>query len=467
MDDSNPIEVCTTHQGRPPFVSAEQFRATVARAADTWNQVGAAIGVRYTGDCPDGAQWAFNNDRNEIGWDTRRVVSGTEAGLTRGSWAVLPGGQKEFVETDILISARDVAGIPVVCFESVVIHEIGHAIGFGHSDRRGDMMYPSFDPRDITTCPLQPSESERSRLQELYGVNHRPALDPLEERTVGPGGRVNIDASGSDADGDALTWAWRQLSGPAVVLDARGATVSFTAPAVTPEPVVLQVTAFDRYLANTSAVVAVEVDPAASVPAVAPSLASFLAGGGGHAMLAWSEVEGAASYRLCSTTPGGPATPVCSTRSEPVVDVSWDTVVREAGSADVTAVFTEGARRVTLEACGTRGCSPPGDGGLAGGLRWGAWGIDFDYLALAFDAPGGLNFTIAGVVNNSERPRRFELRTGPVDEPTSVLIHDCGTVRPGGACINFLGVGDDHYELVAIVSRGAGTPRTEHHLVVR
>jgi len=461
----NPVEMCTTHQGRPPSVTAEQFRATVARAADTWNQAGAAVGVRYTGDCPGGGEIGFNNERNEIGWDTRRFITGSEAGLTRGSWEVLRNGEKAFVEADVIIQPRDLAGVPVVCFESVVIHEIGHAVGFGHSDQRGDIMYPSFNPNNTATCPLSPSVGEEARLQELYGTNSRPTVERLDDRTVGPAGRVNLEARGADADGDALTWDWRQLSGPLVVIEASGAAASFRAPLVTDEPIVLQVTAYDRYLANGSASVSITVDPAAAVPAIAPSLASFLPGDGGHAVLEWSEVDGAASYRLCSRPAGG-GPPVCSVGADPFVDVAWDTVLTTAGPADVTRVFDGGARGVTLEACGTRGCSLPGEGGLVGGLRWAAWDIDFDYLALAFDA-GDIQFTIVGVVNNSEEPRRFELRTGPVDDPNSVLIHACGNVRPGGACINFLGIGDHHFEAVSVVSTRAGTPQTEHHLEVR
>ena len=462
----NPVDVCTAHQGRPAFVTAEQFRATVARAADTWNQAEAAVGIRYTGDCPGGAQLGFNNERNEIGWDTLRIVSGSEAGLTRGSWEVLPGGAKEFVEADVIIQPRDLAGVPAVCVESVIIHELGHAIGFGHSDQRGHIMYPSFDPDNVATCPLAPSSSEKARLRELYGANHPPVVEPLEERAVGPGGRVNLEARASDQDGDPLTWKWRQLSGPFVVIDAAGAAASFSAPAATSEPVVLQATAYDRFLANHAVSVTITVDPTASVPAVAPSLASFIAGRGAHALLAWSEVDGATSYRLCLRTPGSTAAPVCSASEAPAVEVTWDTVFNVAGPANATRVFTEGPREATLEACGKRGCSLPGEGGFAGGLRWTPWQIDFDYLALPFDS-GNLQFTIVGVVNNSDEPRRFELRTGPVDDPNSVLIRDCGTVRRGGTCISFLGYGDEHFEAVSVVSMANGTPRTEHHIEVR
>lgn len=66
----------------------------------------------------------------------------------------------------------------------------------------------------------------------MHVDNAPPVAHAGEAQTVRAGAVVRLDGSGSsDADGDALTFAWRQLEGTAVVLaGADGARPSFTAP---------------------------------------------------------------------------------------------------------------------------------------------------------------------------------------------------------------------------------------------
>lgn len=63
-------------------------------------------------------------------------------------------------------------------------------------------------------------------------TNHAPAADAGADRTVAAGTMVQLDGTSSrDPDGDQLTYAWTQTSGPAVtVSDAAGARPTFTAP---------------------------------------------------------------------------------------------------------------------------------------------------------------------------------------------------------------------------------------------
>ena len=70
----------------------------------------------------------------------------------------------------------------------------------------------------------------------VKNVNTVPVCDAGAAQTVNEGGAVTLDGSGSyDPDGDPLTYAWTQVSGPAVVLsDPASAMPTFTAPVVGP-----------------------------------------------------------------------------------------------------------------------------------------------------------------------------------------------------------------------------------------
>jgi len=69
---------------------------------------------------------------------------------------------------------------------------------------------------------------------KVTNVDNAPDADAGTDQTVNQGTGVLLHAeSSSDPDGDALTFAWTQTSGPAVVLtDANTANPSFVAPAV-------------------------------------------------------------------------------------------------------------------------------------------------------------------------------------------------------------------------------------------
>jgi hypothetical protein len=64
-------------------------------------------------------------------------------------------------------------------------------------------------------------------------TNSPPVANAGPDQTVASGASVTLKGSGTDADGDALTYSWKQISGTTVTLSgATTATASFTAPTV-------------------------------------------------------------------------------------------------------------------------------------------------------------------------------------------------------------------------------------------
>ncbi len=101
-------------------------------------------------------------------------------------------------------------------------------------------------------------------------VNHDPVADAGEDQTRFEGAVVMLDAGGSaDPDGDGLTYAWTQLSGPVVVLSGANAVVpSFTAPQVglTGEVLVFSVLVDDGFGGFDDDEVAITVQDGNSAP---------------------------------------------------------------------------------------------------------------------------------------------------------------------------------------------------------
>jgi hypothetical protein len=466
-----PLPICTHQFNRPSNLDAEDFRTYVRDAVAMWNSVEAAVGFVYTEDCTIGFRWDDNNDRHEIGFDdSRNAVTGSAAAITRGSWFDIPiigtPIERRFVEFDVIIDQT--FNIPEVCMRSVIVHELGHVVGFGHSSLKTDLMFNSFDPADLSTCPIEVTGAERAFVQDLYGLNLSPTISPLPDRLVTPGKTVWIVAAGSDPENDLLTYAWEQVSGGLVALEAAGAKVSFTAPDGRGELLELQVTVTDSFGHSVVATVSVRSDESTEKPSEIPSFASFKAGSGGVA-LGWTGSDGAATYEYCTSFPFSATTLTCTDLATPFGEVAWDTLVSTAGRADQTRVFTSGVREVSMSGCNAAGCTPSGVGPLVGGLEWPAWEIDFDYLMMAFDVSvANIKFTIGGVTNIEGPERRFELWVGSASDPLQERIWSCGFLKPGATCIGLLMPKDSgHLTHLTIVSSRNGTPRTEHQIRIR
>ncbi|MFY1825891.1 myxosortase-dependent M36 family metallopeptidase [Myxococcus fulvus] len=74
----------------------------------------------------------------------------------------------------------------------------------------------------------------------VRNVDRAPVANAGENQTVNQGTQVTLNGTATDADGDTITYAWTQTSGPSVTLTgADTSAATFTAPSVTGESVVL------------------------------------------------------------------------------------------------------------------------------------------------------------------------------------------------------------------------------------
>lgn len=147
-------------QHAPTWLSAEEARALVQRAAEPWAACG--VQMRYGGetDLPPGKM-----DRsNVVGWSLTmpRQLRGLTLGQARDG---------RLLERDVLIrpDRREFELFPRL-LQKVITHEFGHAIGLTHSGRCDDVMTLAADCPGIAPdqLPLALTGSDLARCHVIY-----------------------------------------------------------------------------------------------------------------------------------------------------------------------------------------------------------------------------------------------------------------------------------------------------------
>jgi hypothetical protein len=160
-DSALPVPYCVNPNGIPstpatgPIMPADAFVRMVRQAFDKWQDLpDSYITFRYTGICGT-SPMASGDGVNTVGWGT---LGGSAAGLA------LPGASREtpfrrsprgdLLEVDLVIDDRTPFGFDRETYLTqilpvIILHEIGHFLGLGHTERTCAVMHPTSLQKDF------------------------------------------------------------------------------------------------------------------------------------------------------------------------------------------------------------------------------------------------------------------------------------------------------------------------------
>lgn len=302
-DTSTPVYVDTQAGGHPQFAGGGLTQ--LANAAALWSAAGSLrleSGVSRSARCFSNSE---NDGRLSVTYgDPCGEISDASSTLAIGGayyssypqrtingvsyWKITKG----MIVTDN--PPAKFSSFTTGCYEEMLVHELGHAIGFGHAPARPAIMYPSISSGCFSRAVSAPLGSDD--LAAMAALYPGAAVPPPV--AAPPGTPINLTAT---AAGSTVTIAWSPSSSGAAATSyqllagtAPGVTnvgvVPLTAPGLS-VPNVPNGTYYLRVVAsNASGSSAPTADQAVTVGASAPGAPRSLtgtAGPGGAVSLSW------------------------------------------------------------------------------------------------------------------------------------------------------------------------------------
>lgn len=302
-DTSTPVYVDTQAGGHPQFAGGGLTQ--LANAAALWSAAGSLrleSGVSRSARCFSNSE---NDGRLSVTYgDPCGEISDASSTLAIGGayyssypqrtingvsyWKITKG----MIVTDN--PPAKFSSFTTGCYEEMLVHELGHAIGFGHAPARPAIMYPSISSGCFSRAVSAPLGSDD--LAAMAALYPGAAVPPPV--AAPPGTPINLTAT---AAGSTVTIAWSPSSSGAAATSyqllagtAPGVTNVGVVPLTTPGLSVPNVPNGTYYLrvvaSNASGSSAPTADQAVTVGASAPGAPRSLtgtAGPGGAVSLSW------------------------------------------------------------------------------------------------------------------------------------------------------------------------------------
>ncbi len=136
----------------------ENFRAAIVSAADDWNRSSGKTLIQISSEIANSTEWKIDG-KNIIYWVTK---TGVFASTTQQAKSLLRWNGPQMTDVDILINAvnwtfyvTDTQDKNALHLESLLVHELGHALGLAHQPLAKSVMYMSLGGGVVRTQPLQ------------------------------------------------------------------------------------------------------------------------------------------------------------------------------------------------------------------------------------------------------------------------------------------------------------------------